>query len=173
MTSEANHTYVTYRISFAPKSICSCDADCGTSGFEGGNFCKDGNVYKNYRRSVCNNPGTSQSSCSSSIIPVFWYGCGYNQTCSNGYCIPKQHEEGCTCDTDCGANGFVDGNFCKDGNVYKNYKKNMCIGGSCSSALVPTLWYYCTDGQTCSSGYCHKAECANNGYGSFSCPHGS
>lgn len=65
---------------------CKCDSDCGGSTFSGDNYCKDGSVYKNYNTSVCLNPGTTQSSCTSSIFPIFWYGCGSNQTCNGGYC---------------------------------------------------------------------------------------
>jgi len=66
---------------------CSSDCDCGANGFVDNTFCTGNDVYKNYKVNTCNNPGTSNSSCSSSLVPIFWYGCSSGQTCAGGYCF--------------------------------------------------------------------------------------
>ena len=78
-----------------------------------------------------------------------------------------QQQIACGCDADCGANGFVDSTFCKDGQVYKNYKSYTCSNpgtsqSHCANSTRPVLWYYCAEGQTCSGGYCHQTECLYN-----------
>lgn len=69
---------------------CNSDDDCGHNGFVGDTYCSYNNVYKSYKVNVCNNPGTAKSSCSVSMKPIFWYGCDYGQSCSDGRCYGGQ-----------------------------------------------------------------------------------
>ena len=119
---------------------CSSNADCGTSSFVGDNFCQDGNVYKNYKANTCLNPGTAQSSCSTSTTPVYWYGCAAGQTCVGGQCLSGGNVA-CSSNADCGTNGFVDGLICTASGVSKNYKSYICqnpgtVQSSCTSSTT-------------------------------------
>ena len=140
---------------------CSSNSDCGVNSFAGANFCQSGSVYKNYQLNVCNNPGTSQSYCSTSTTPIYWYGCASNQTCSGGYCINQSQTQNvaCSSNSDCGTSCFSGSTFCQSGGVYKNYQLNVCNNPGtsqsyCSTSTTPILWYGCASNQTCSGGYC-------------------
>lgn len=65
---------------------CSTSADCGANAYEGSPFCQGNSVYKNFRTYTCSNPGTANSSCSSSVNPQLQNTCASNQTCNNGSC---------------------------------------------------------------------------------------
>ena len=65
---------------------CSADSQCGTSSLTGSPSCQGNAVYQNYTTYTCNNPGTSQSSCSNSITPQLQQTCSTSQTCNNGTC---------------------------------------------------------------------------------------
>ncbi|MCX6723361.1 MAG: hypothetical protein NT094_04865, partial [Candidatus Staskawiczbacteria bacterium] len=67
--------------------VCSNNSGCGTSGPTGGLFCQLGNVYQNYITYTCNNPGTTSSTCTNSIVAQPQTTCTGNQTCSNGSCV--------------------------------------------------------------------------------------
>src|SRR3989344_9018681 len=67
---------------------CSYNSDCGSDGFVDGLFCgQDGDVYQKYKTFTCNNPGSLQSSCSSSIDNRKVEDCAAGKTCSNGMCV--------------------------------------------------------------------------------------
>ena len=74
---------------FNPFIACSSNSQCGTDGFTGSNFCTGNGVYKNYITYTCNNPGTSNASCSSSTSAQLQNMCLFNQTCSNGSCVAQ------------------------------------------------------------------------------------
>jgi len=67
--------------------FCSSKEDCGTDGYVGGGFCFEGNVAKKFRSYVCNNPGTSQSSCSSSDENAVIDDC--ISSCAGGVCTQQ------------------------------------------------------------------------------------
>lgn len=71
---------------------CTCDTDCGSTGFFGDSFCQNGNVYRNYKTNVCLNPGTKSAECTYYEEPKLWYECESWQTCSGGYCINNYNE---------------------------------------------------------------------------------
>ena len=63
---------------------CHANSDCGTDGYVGNYFCKDGNVYRYYISHNCTNPGTINSACSSYNESVLIDACGVNETCIDG-----------------------------------------------------------------------------------------
>lgn len=75
-------------VSFAANGVessCENDADCGTGAYVGENFCEAGDVKRTYREFTCNNPGTSQSACSSSLINKTLNSC--TSGCESGACV--------------------------------------------------------------------------------------
>jgi len=139
------------------KIECDCNVDCGNSGFIGDAFCKNSDVYKNYKTFTCQNPGTSSSKCVDSTAPVLWYACDNGQTCSGGTCIDVV----CNSNSDCGSNGYVDGLFCQGNNVYQNYTSYTCNNAGtaqsyCSNNTESQLKQTCGSNQTCNSGICQQ-----------------
>ncbi|MEM3121963.1 MAG: hypothetical protein QXH60_00785, partial [Candidatus Pacearchaeota archaeon] len=66
---------------------CAQNSDCGTTGFVGENFCHLGNIYKNFKESKCNSPGTLNSFCSSKIEPILVQECNDNNPLTTDSCI--------------------------------------------------------------------------------------
>ncbi|MBS3080567.1 putative metal-binding motif-containing protein, partial [Candidatus Pacearchaeota archaeon] len=134
-------------------AFCSKNSDCGTDKFIGDKFCKNNDVYQNYKVFSCLNPNTPQSSCNSQVDPLLVESCNSNEVCTNGACLPVM----CLKDSDCGTDGFVGGNYCKNGNVYRDFKTFECKNpgtstSSCSSDLTSSLIETCANG--CLSGKC-------------------
>ncbi|MEM4266711.1 MAG: hypothetical protein QW404_01495, partial [Candidatus Nanoarchaeia archaeon] len=63
---------------------CNQNSDCGVDGFVSDPVCTGNNVTRIYQTFICNNPGTQQSSCSSSNSTLVIEECSYQ--CSNGVC---------------------------------------------------------------------------------------
>ncbi len=63
---------------------CSSDKDCGSASFVGSRSCKDGSVYQDKEVWTCNDPGTSKSYCSSSLVPTLKEHC--SEGCTAGAC---------------------------------------------------------------------------------------
>ena len=63
---------------------CYNNAECGTNSLIGSQFCSGNNVMQNYQSWLCNNPGTSSSSCTSSTSPQLIQTCSY--LCASGVC---------------------------------------------------------------------------------------
>ena len=154
---------------------CSSNTDCGTNGYEGSPFCQGNSIYKNFRTYTCNNPGSANSSCSSSTAPLLLNNCSANQICSGGGC--SDINIACRLNSQCGANGFVNSPFCQNGNVYQDFKTYTCnnpgsANSSCSSSTAPQLKTDCAGNQTCSNGSCinqnipcsSNTDCGTNGY---------
>jgi uncharacterized repeat protein (TIGR01451 family) len=76
---------------------CNTNSDCGTDGYTGSTFCQSGNVYQNYTTYTCNNPGTANSSCSTSSVPQLKQTCGAGYTCQNGACVQTQTNLNVSC----------------------------------------------------------------------------
>jgi len=136
---------------------CHCDSDCGSSAFTGDAFCQGGDVYRNYRTSICLNPGTEDAACDFSTAPRLWYSCESWQTCNNGFCVDDNIE--CGANSDCGSNGFVGEPFCQGNSVYQNYKSFTCNSAGtsqsyCSNNTYAQLKQTCGSNQTCQSGNC-------------------
>lgn len=135
---------------------CNYNSDCGIDGFTGDNFCEGESSFRDFEVFTCNNPGTAQSKCSSSLIKTLIQICP--NFCSNGNCIafnchndsecndnnestedvcvnPNTRESHCTntpkaitCyeDSACGTNGFIGDNFCSSNNVFQNFITFKC-----------------------------------------------
>jgi uncharacterized repeat protein (TIGR01451 family) len=66
----------------------------------------------------------------------------------------------CSQNSDCGTNGYVDGMFCQNNNVFQNYKTYTCnnpgtVNSYCSNSTQSQLQ------QTCNQG-CSNGSCTNN-----------
>jgi len=154
---------------------CSSNAECGTNGYIGNPFCRDGDVYKTFRTYICTNPGTPSSSCSNTTEDRLQTNCSSSQTCSNGQC--EDVDIACSCNADCGTNGFIGNPFCQNGDVYRTYRTYVCNNpgtpsSSCSTNTENRLATNCSSTQTCSNGQCEdvdiacdsNADCGTNGY---------
>ncbi len=78
----------------------------------------------------------------------------------------------CNTDDDCGASGYIGGEYCSVNDVYKDYKAVQCIDSVCHSNLQPTLINSCQ--YACTTGICilcdSNADCSdNNAYTSDMC----
>jgi hypothetical protein len=142
---------------------CSSDSSCGTNTYTGSPFCKTVTgtayqyIYQNYVTYKCNNPGKTDSYCSSSTSEQSKTFC-YPQACENGQCVTKV----CNVNSDCGTN-YYSQNYCKEAgtylyDVYKNYITFACgnpgVTNECKSDIVPQLVKHCLFGQGCSNGAC-------------------
>jgi len=144
---------------------CSSNSDCGKNSLTGNPFCEYNNVYTNQLTYYCNNPGTSQSFCSSTLVPQLTSSCGTNKTCNNGSCTSQSIA--CGSDADCGFNGLSGNAFCQYNNVYKNYITHSCNNPGtnqsfCSNSLTPQLMSTCSPTQQCSNGSCTAYSCISN-----------
>jgi len=137
---------------------CVENTDCGLDGFIDGEFCSaDGNVAREFETFTCNNPGTANSFCSSETEEIAIQSC--SDTCVAGECIGFQ----CTQNTDCGLDGFIDGEFCSaDGNVAREFETFTCnnpgtANSFCSSEISEETIEQCSD--SCVAGECQEFEC--------------
>ena len=101
--------------------------------------CDDSNTHT-YDK--CNNPATPQSFCSHTPI-----------VCLNNL--------------ECGTNGFIDGLFCQNNNVFQNFVTYTCtspgtIQSSCNAVSAPQLKTTCSQNQVCSNGMCSNILCNQN-----------
>lgn len=171
------------------ESRCKCNSDCGNDSFTGDNFCRNGNVYRNFTKFICNRAGWKSSFCTNTTSPVLTQTCGANEVCSNGSCVSGANIT-CFNNTQCGVNGFVDGLFCRLGNVFQNFTYYTCnnpgtLNSSCSSSTVPILNLTCGENLVCSNGGCvngtnvtitcnSNSQCGNNSFiGNPTCENGS
>jgi len=69
------------------KVNCSTETQCGTDGYVGDLFCRNGDVWQSYKTFTCLDAGTSNSRCTDSSSPRLKTDCTANQTCTNGSCI--------------------------------------------------------------------------------------
>ena len=66
---------------------CTGNEDCGTDGYINGDYCYEGDVYRDYRTYTCNNPGTQDAYCSHEDTGMKQEDCDYG--CENGECLPE------------------------------------------------------------------------------------
>ena len=138
---------------------CYNNADCGTDGLIGELFCTGDNVFRNFKTFTCNNPGTPESSCSSSISPQLIQTC--QETCLEGICVDIE----CNNNADCGTDGLINQPTCSGLNVVQDYKTFTCHNpatpsSSCSSSITQQILETCSD--ICVNGACHDVECDEN-----------
>ena len=89
----------------------------------------------------CNNPGTTSSSCSHDSVR-------------------------CNRDSDCGTNGYLNGLFCQNNNVFQNFVTYTCANpgtgsSTCTNSTNPQLKLNCA-GKSCSNGQCLDIVCSSN-----------
>ncbi|MHA2023686.1 MAG: hypothetical protein ACTSWQ_08510, partial [Candidatus Thorarchaeota archaeon] len=169
---------------------CASDTDCGYTGFLGQEFCSRNNVYKNYRTAICHNPGELESHCDLDVVSNLISECA--NVCIDGTCIACHQDSDCddadsltidTChypstpesycsndpikvecgyDSDCGTNQWLDGDYCIDLDIFRDYKTYTCLfpGTSiseCTFEVNPILQEQCAD--TCIDGSCEDITC--------------
>ncbi|PIZ51787.1 hypothetical protein COY27_02330, partial [Candidatus Woesearchaeota archaeon CG_4_10_14_0_2_um_filter_33_13] len=71
-------------------SVCSNDADCGGKELIKDSYCKDNNVYKQFKLNSCINPGTETAACISELEEQLVEEC--SNSCENGMCLPLTSE---------------------------------------------------------------------------------
>jgi len=139
---------------------CSSNSQCGTNDWEGALTCSGNNVTQNYRTFTCNSPGTTSSSCSSSVSSQTKQICsGVTPVCSVGVCVNPT----CSLNSDCGTNTWEGALTCSGNNVTQNFRTYTCNNpgtpsSSCSSSVLSQVNLTCS-GTTpfCSSGVCVTA----------------
>ncbi len=143
---------------------CFNNLGCGEDDYIGEPYCQDEDVWQDYEEFLCSNSGTPESNCSSDIFPKLVENC--SDTCIDGQCIEIEcfnnsdcddmdsltYDEclnpgtpmsecrntpiNCGDDNDCGITGFIGGEYCFLGMVYKDYKTSICVNNG-------TLDSYC------------------------------
>ncbi len=63
---------------------CVVDSECGTSEYIGDYYCKDGNVYRDYIKYTCTNPGEIDSACINETKAVLVGNCQAEEICIEG-----------------------------------------------------------------------------------------
>jgi hypothetical protein len=136
-------------------TTCITDANCGTNGYIGDKYCKDNNVYQDYKSYSCNNPATATSSCKSDVEERIVDEC--TDECMDGRCVeiachnnldcddnnlytedtcisPGSEESFCKYDSircvkndDCGISGFFGQEFCYLNDIYKGFSESVCL----------------------------------------------
>jgi len=168
---------------------CTSNSQCGTSGPSGSLFCQGNNVYQNYTTYTCNNPGTSNSSCTSATTPQINSNCNANQTCSNGSCTNTNN---CTSNYQqkCSGNNLYWYDSCGNQQSFVQYCANGCSGNACINSNCTSnyqqrcsgnnlYWYdscgnqqsisqYCTNGCSGNSCQTYNNNCTSNSYQSCS-----
>ncbi|VVB77927.1 Putative metal-binding motif protein [uncultured archaeon] len=104
---------------------CINNSECGTNGFLGQLFCKSTNIFDKYITYTCNNPGTSNSSCSSSNEDQLFTTCP--NKCADGQCVR------CTMDTDCDDSDITTEDKCMSPGTPQSNCQNLPIKCSSSS----------------------------------------
>jgi len=141
---------------------CYNNAECGTPGYIGDEFCQGDDVYRNYQAFNCNNPGTINSSCSSNSTPQLVEQC--SGTCQAGECVditcsidadcndndswtkdkcnlPGTPASYCTnepivcfSNSDCGINGYTGAAYCISDNIFRNFQSHICFNAGTASS---------------------------------------
>lgn len=142
---------------------CLNDNDCGFTGFLGGNFCSNNDVFKYHQNSTCLNPGTLESSCNIVVSPRLIDECDDGNTRTIDFCVenppPVRCENRiieCFNNSECQGGGLVN-NFCKGDEVWSNVSLPLClnpgqISSSCSLSYTQIFNASCEFG--CSNGSC-------------------
>ena len=134
--------------------VCLTKADCGSDGLVGQPTCSGKNVVQNYLTNLCNNAGTSSSTCSSSSVLQLIQSCP--DYCLNGECKTAVCHNDAECDdgkvntqdtcvnagtasaicqhnliscmtkSDCGTDGFIGNNYCSGKDVVHDWKEFSC-----------------------------------------------
>jgi hypothetical protein len=175
------------------KIECFNNNDCGLDGFSGSPFCQDNDSYRNFNTYECINPGQVNSFCNVDKLPSLIDECSdicvsgrcediecfVNTDCddSNSFTQDTCNRPGtvnsfctnepiiCFTDSDCGINGFIDGQFCSNNDVFQNHREFDCVNpgttsSSCSQTVEQLRVVECSD--SCVSGSCVTITCFND-----------
>jgi hypothetical protein len=139
---------------------CTTDADgcriwgpgssCGSSGYEGDNYCDGGDVYKDYVDRGC-----AGGACYASTTPELIAACGAGG-CSNGTCVGCSPQAYTSCYDDdvyyydscdflgnkaqeCGNSGWTGAPYCKSSDLYQMYTERGCSSDSCYESTYEQL----------------------------------
>ena len=126
---------------------CSINSDCGTNSFIGQGFCKNNNVYKNYKTFDCSNPGTTNSECNSNTEERKFTDCLYG--CDDGECNPEPVETQCENNQDDDGDNLIDE---QDPGCWDDIND--------SSTYNPNL----DDESSADIECCNNGECGTNGF---------
>lgn len=74
-----------------PPVNCNRNSDCGVNGYIGDRYCKNHDVYQEYKEFICLNPGTNASICSQNITERLISECDYE--CRDGECVRDEDED--------------------------------------------------------------------------------
>lgn len=142
------------------------EEDCDDKdGYRGDSWCEHGKKYRTYRdyyyyHGECKyheydkEIGSCHDDCDDDCD---W--CNHDN-CYNNYCDYNNcYYSNLNCDR---RDGYVDGLFCKSGNVYQKYRDYRQSGNACifttSDVLIETCSGYCSSGR-CAESYCSQANC--------------
>ena len=147
---------------------CFQDLDCGTDTPISQLFCSGSDISELIQTWDCNNPGTTQSYCSSDVIvdavtscPDYCSNgecveieCFTNQDCEDSdsgtldlcnnpgtpesYCTNNPFEVICYQDSDCGVDGFIGNQFCLANNVARLFQQFECNNPSTPQSYCST-----------------------------------
>jgi hypothetical protein len=123
----------------------SVNQSCGTDGYNGGNYCLSGDVYRNYTDYSC-----ASGACSSSGSAVLQQDCVSGQYCSGGQCLWPTYCE----DSDGGIDLPVAGTISGFYGGYPYSYPDLCNG---TTTLIE---YYCTGNLSMG----HMYDCALMNY---------
>jgi len=125
---------------------CDTNSDCGNNQFTGAQYCNGNSVYQSYITFICNNPGTTNSSCTHTSAPRGQHTCFSNESCSGGACV--QNEGG-------SYTGYTP-TYTTATYVAQSYRR--CLGNTSywydSNGNPQNIYQICNNNQTCSNGEC-------------------
>ena len=134
------------------KVECTNDNDCKADFFSN-NYCSENKVVKDFHDFSCN---LYKNKCEEKISIIELNMC--TDLCENGYCIDIQ----CKKNSDCGQDSFIGDKFCKNDDVYRDFKSFECkypgtSSSQCLSDVESTLIEECLHG--CNNGRCITEIC--------------
>ncbi|MEE9525365.1 MAG: CARDB domain-containing protein [Candidatus Woesearchaeota archaeon] len=141
---------------------CYSDDECGNNKWMGNRYCKNEDVYQEYKRYKCYNDGTNSSYCDSSINEKRRKDC--DSSCSEGVCVDSSSIN-CYNNADCGTDGYVGSSYCYAADVWQTYKMYSCnnpgtSNSYCSYSDDEQIADDCADGiADCLAGACHNISC--------------
>lgn len=160
---------------------CVLDSDCGTNTWIGSPFCQSNDLLQKFKTYVCNNAGTTSSSCTNSDSSKIKKDCGNDEYDGNEYCYNNDVydnflDRGCSDAAcyenekrkkikDCGESGYNNpycilqdsGGFKKD-DLVREHINNFCRESTakCDSTKNIELVKHCDYG--CEAGECLGAK---------------
>ena len=132
---------------------CSVDSDCGTSGYIGDYYCDGGDVYRNYDRFTCVNPGNGGSSCINGTTAVLIDGCQAGEECVEGQSECQEVVTPNLCNDSDGGKDYYQKGYTNRGTSPPYVDSCYCpIGGD------PNNLYACSEGPYLGEWFCNEAD---------------